>query len=422
MAVNTYRLLKFTLTVFISVISLNSSRCMTFDNRFIPLYQKQYTKFADYLSHLIVQPFASTADSAFNDIGDPTSITSFNGTYDMVKIDKALQLSGKTSGSLFRSDWQGLSTIPWDLSGLLETQGVAFLYHQSLGHHLALGISALFMHVGFHQHFKREVAGVQTSLPLQQEGDENELLALKQQMNNLIGVKPPEFSDFGFGDVDIYLRAGDRFDYLLKMRSIDVGGRIGILVPTGNRIDINNPASVPFGGNGFWGMYGAIDAEFELKRDLKLGALLRLNKRFTKTIQSRFPVLFEPTNYGINVGPLKIDPGFTFIIAPYFRLDGLREGLGLMVGYTFVKHQKDDITDSRCDKSVNAALACVYKRSSWVMENVTLEFRYDFGRFRECRGLLPIVSLAWDIPTSFFATPKRTPRTNFVSLLIESCF
>ncbi len=422
MTVNTDKLLKFIATVFISVICLNKSQAMTFDNRFVPLYQKQYTKFEDYLSHLIVQPFASTADSAYNDTGETTSITAFNGPYDMVKIDKALQLSGKTSGSLFRSDWMGLATVPWDPYGLLETQGVAFLYHQSLGCHMALGVSALFMHVGYHQQFRREVGGIQTSLPAQPEGDENELLLLKQTMNRLIGVSSPEFSAFGFGDLDIYLRAGDRFDYLLKMRSIDVGGRLGVIIPTGGKLDINNPASVPFGGNGFWGIYGAIDAEFELKRDMKLGALLRLNKRFTKTIQSRFPVLLEPTNYGINVGPLKVDPGFTFIIAPYFRLDGLREGFGLLVGYTFVKHQKDDITDMRCDKSVNAALACVYKRSSWVMEHVTLEFRYDFGRFKEDRGLSPIVSFAWDIPTNFFVTPKRTPKTNFVSLLIESCF
>ena len=395
MAPNMHRLLKLIIILFLSV---NMSFCMTFDNRFIPLYQKQYTKFPDYLSHLIVQPFASTADSSFNDIGELAPISAFN---DMVKIDKALKLSGKTSGSLFRSDWRGLATVPWELFGLLETQGVAFLYHQSLGHHLAFGVSALFMHVGFHQQFRRELAGMQSSLPLQPEGDENELLALKQKMNNLIGVNPPQYSAFGFGDVDIYLRAGQRFDYLLKMRSIDVGGRIGVLIPSGLIADINNPASIPFGGNGFWGVYGAIDAEFELKRDMKVGALLRLNKRFTKTVQSRFPVLLEPTTYGINVGPLKIDPGFTFIIAPYFRLDGLREGLGLMAGYTFVKHQKDDITDVRCDKSVNAALGCVYKRSSWIMEHVTVELRYDFGRFKECRGLSPIVSFAWDIPTNF---------------------
>ena len=57
-----------------------------------------------------------------------------------------------------------------------------------------------------------------------------------------------------------------------------------MIIPTGVKRNIDKPASVPFGGNGYWGAYISGDAEFEVKEDWKIGLLLRMSKRFSQTV------------------------------------------------------------------------------------------------------------------------------------------
>jgi hypothetical protein len=106
----------------------------------------------------------------------------------------------------------------------------------------------------------------------------------------------------GIGDMDFYVRLGNYWEYTLKCRSIQAGGRVGILIPTAKPRDIRYPAAIPFGGDRHWGVYGAVDATFELREDLKVGIYARANQRFSRIVCTRIPLGCEAENMAAMVG------------------------------------------------------------------------------------------------------------------------
>ncbi|MCL4361371.1 hypothetical protein M1446_03380 [Candidatus Dependentiae bacterium] len=402
---------------FFSLLSLFSlTQAMVFDNRFFPLYLKPYSKDECALSHLRIQPFITTSKCAFNDMGEPVPINLINGIYNQVSMDKSLLAAGIISSSLFRSDLQKETIIPWIVRGKLESQAVSFFYYQHIWKFLSAGVDFLFMHYSSNLQFRRDT--VQGELP---EGDENELIALRAKMNELAGLNPPQISDYGFGDIDFFLRFGGMWFYRWKFRKIDYGMKLGVYIPTANSRDINNPASVPIGGDGHWGMYVNWDVELELKQDWKFGAMFRLIKRFEKKGNRRVPLAGEPLNFGTVIISTKVEPGLTFVFNPYFFLEGIRDGLGLQVEYTAVKHKKDEWKDLRRNPTTFPDFNHIERLSTWGMEHVTVGIFYDLAKDKPCPGLLPIISLTWDIPVSYFVA-KNSLKTNCVSLIIESNF
>ena len=207
----------------------------------------------------------------------------------------------------------------------------------------------------------------------------------------------------------------------LNSDTFRLGLRFGLLVPAGKRINICEPASVPFGGNGHWGFYFMGDGEFELKEDWKLGLYIGLSKRLAKTQWLRMPLANEPINFGLVQGYARVNPGVTFMFAPYFSVENLREGFGARIQYTLSAHQEDTWGDRRCDKTIRVNLKRVASFSSWSGGHITFTPLYDFGKMKVERGVDPIIYLAWDVPVNVFVT-RRIPKTTKVSLGIEFNF
>ena len=61
----------------------------------------------------------------------------------------------------------------------------------------------------------------------------------------------------------------------------------------------------------------------------------------------RMPFGAEPSQYGPIMGPLKVDPGWTFVFNPYALLKDCVKGFGLKAQYTLVAHLKDNFGDKR---------------------------------------------------------------------------
>lgn len=253
------------------------------------------------------------------------------------------------------------------------------------------------------------------------DGDRLELDEIRRGMLQTLDLREGNTIQVGFGDIDFYLRVGNAWEYLYKLRKIDVGLRLGALFPTGVRRDITRPASIPFGGNGHWGMYVALDGIFEVKEDLKVGLYARISKRFPRTSLQHMSVNGEPDIFGAVVGPVRIDPGVTGVFSPYVVLENLRRGLGLSVQYTLTAHQEDDWFDQRADKTIPVRLGKVVSLSEWASDYFTLNVFYDFGKVKIVRELQPLISLRWDVPTTFFIT-KNVSRMYRVSLGIEFDF
>lgn len=400
---------------------------MVFDNRFVPL---------------ILQPFFTTKDATWDygvrgiffgakktinpDIssltGDEIPLFAINGEYDEVVLDQALQKAKITTQSLLRPDL-AFNSIRWRQNGKLSFQGLVFETFVHLTSYLGIGGSIIGGKMD--AHLELELSGVQLS-----PGDVQEVINVNTQIHQLLGLQPSCYDHGEFGNIDLYLRFHGVREYWHKFHRIDLGCNFGFLIPTGQTHNIYNPAFIPL-GNPHFGIYGAFDGTFVLREDLIVGLLLRANKRFTRTLCTRMPVMgadcnnanFDPLNYGVLVGPARITPGWTLIFSPRFEVTGLRNGLGFNIAYVLTKHWSDTICDARSNEAIAASapanMSIMEALSSWGSDYVSVAALYDFGYDKHNARFAPVVSLIVDIPFKGLVA-KRVVKTHGISLRIES--
>ncbi len=408
------------------VLSLCSTvQGMIFDNPHerLPFYYKPWLRWPCTSGHVRIQPFFMRADRANGEDEESIGWPELDGRYDQVSIAQSLLASKRISEDPFRSDFRGFSTIPWRREGRLDAEGIAFFYEQYLtclpyiGCDLSIGGSMLFVHLNSRNEFFLEAE----CFPSMSFGDRKYLYLLKEKMNKELGVIPPLYSKTAVGDGEYYLRFGKTWDYTYKFRHIDAAFKLGLLAPIAPKVPINNPAAIPIGYNKHWGLYVGYEGDFEVKEDMRAGILLRAIKRLPKTDLLRLPAGFEPNGYGAAIGQFRVNPGFTLVAAPQVTLEALRGGLGVSLIYTLIGHFKDRITDQRCEPTTPVNIPLAQERSKWADEHFTLWGFYDFAKYRDSRGLLPTVSLLWDMPTQWLVS-KRSSKTHNVSLLVELDF
>lgn len=389
---------------------------MVFDNRFFPLIQKPFISVPGRPSHIGAYLYATTASKAINSMEQNIGIPELYGKFDLGALALAFDQVGLPDP--LRSDLRG-QTLPFEMAGSIQAQGLEFCYYQSICQIGGVGLNWLVMHSNSRQDFLARPFPTVDVLVLD---------ATRREMFQEMGLNEAQANQSGMGDLDLYMRLGYFWDYTLKFKRIDAGFRFGTLIPSGVTTTLNSPASVPFGGNGFWGLYGQLESEFEFKEDMKGGLMFRLSKRFAKTQCQRMPVKgtfigkeSEPYIFSPLIGNVKITPGFNFVFMPYAQLENLRAGLGVRLLYTLTSHWQDTWCDERSDKTIPVDLGMVDRLSSWKSDYISLSVFYDFGKVKAQRSLDPILIFTWDIPSLFFSSEK-TPTTNKVSLGLEYNF
>lgn len=426
--------------------------CMTFDNRFLPLYFKPFIYQATVPSHFRIQPLFMRAEKATgiqngSDVrnnGEKINIPDIFGNYDLLALDEALILSGRTNKSLVRPDLLLEGRIPFKRPSRIDAQGIAFYYQQAITNNIELGASFLFLNIDSRTDF---CFGKRVNLQM---GDSAEIFNTKAKINKLLGVTPPLYSQIAFGDFDLYLRFFLGWDYTCKCRRILGAAKLGMIAPTSTDIiskcnAIDNPAAIPLGGYGSWGIYGALEADVELKQDITASFYFRAIKRFKKDSLFRMPTQAnEPLNYGALTGIFTRDPGWTFVLNPIVTFYGLKDGLGARVMYTGVRHLADDYSlcklfnnkpqnfannqnghnsnlDRNNEMNTTINMQRVRELSKWGMEHISLGLFYDFSYYWVCPKVRPILSLYWDYPINGLFS-RSSAKTNVVSLAFEMSF
>ena len=381
---------------------------MIFDNRYFPLMQYPYITAPGKESHITGDFFITTASRAADDKDRDIGIPELSGQFDQAQLAYSMQLAGVPLPPLFPLVLVN-GELPWSMMGKLQSQGFAFSYQQYLGYCVSFGVLGLVMRSNSSIEFffnSTKASGLGPDF------SENDIFLLddsRRQMLATLGLSCNHVQQVGIGDIETYGRWCQHYEYCFKLRTLDYGLRFGALIPTGVKRDINKPASVPFGGNGHWGVYTSIDCEAELKEDWKVGFLIRASKRFAKTRLERMPVArapvkdipnppSEPQIFGVVVGPAQVNPGWSEIFYLYTQWEGIRQGLGVRLQYTLVNHNRDNWIDERIDKTIPVNLEQIERRSSWASEYVTLSAFYDFGKTSLWCDNQPIVRVAWDIP------------------------
>jgi hypothetical protein len=365
-----------------------------------------------------------TGNEAYSDLEEQNDIGIYEiyGKYNQGKVAEALQAVGCPNPfvgvpGLNPVKFTGQDII-WNMDGKIASEGIGFQHDQYLGYHVSAGFSWFFMNLFARNKFSLSPKTVQDLTITPEEA--LKLDEVRRSMNRELGLEPATVSELGSSDFEFYVRAGNVWDYPYKCRRIDAGGRIGVLMPTGKTRNINNPASIPFGGNGKWGIYFSGDTEVELKEDWVVGALVRFNTRFKQTQLQRLPVAGEQPLYAASQGLVQIEPGYTFIFSPYGRLDCIRNGFGIQARFTMIIHNEDDWVDKRCLRSPAVELASSVKTSNWRAEYLTLNAFYDFAKDNP-EKVAPILSFKWDMPLKLFLA-RGVAKTNRIVLGIQLLF
>ena len=387
---------------------------MVYDNRFFPLYGRPYTRTLCKSSSLFSDVMIISARNASIDADETIPIPEIFGKFDQRNLARALIALGKSNPI---PDMQG--ELPWIIKGKIQAEGLAFAWNQHIWKCFSCGMSWFFMHVMSRHLFKPIGATAQMDISEIQMLDET-----LRDMFECIGIAATKWSTTGISDIDLYFRCGNVWDYPYKFRRIDAGVKLGILIPSGVQRDVDNSASIPFGGDGHWGVYVSGDTEVELKEDWCLGLLLRVSQRFDKTKTRRLQVAQEKREhqlYGAIVGSVKREPGISYTFAPYLRIEDIREGLSFLIGYTISGHDNDRFIDRRVTRVPLSSIGDLNVRSDWIQEYMTINLYYDFAKIKITDCFKPIISFMWDFPVEYFVADK-VAKTHRISLGIEFDF
>lgn len=404
--------------VFLLVVLLcmsQISHATIYDNRFIPLFAPQQFFIEGLPSSYELDFVAITASEAFARDEKTVGIPELFGVFDLNTLATSLlEITGK---SPLRSDLLGRE-LPFFVNGRIQGQGFFMRYCQSIAEHFTVGAEILFLKTNSRQSFQIDGEKVKNLKP----GDLAEIEVSRRLAFEEIGLVENNAPQHGIGDIDLYVRGGKMWDYTLKCRRIYAGLTIGGFVPTGVKTELCAAASIPYGGNGFGGLYAKGDALFEVKEDIKVGFLLEIAKRIARTTVARMPmVASEPYIFGPIIGKAHINPGPTLAFSPYFVLENLRAGLGVGVHYTLTSHWKDTWCDRRTDPKFPVDLSQVMETSKWGSDYFTIDIFYDFGKQKTKHIIDPILFFRWDVPAMLFVS-HNVPKTNKVSLGIELAY
>ncbi len=403
----------------ICLLFSSAVRATIFDNRYIPFLQRPYIVVPGRPSHVTANGFFATASNAFGVGGTDREIglPELTGEYNQGAVGRAFVAIGQPNP--LPSAYQN-RRIAWRANGKLQAQGVECSLRKQLWGDWFAGLYAYFLRVDTTAEFFLDQ--LNSNLPNLSAGDRLLLDRVRRQMNVLAGLTTGDHAtQFGFGDLDCYFMWERGWEYLYKFRSIHAQASVGGLFPIAPSRNINEPTSIPLGGEGFWGAYAAVQAEFEVKEDWKVGCFFRGSKRFARTRCVRVPLCDVPVQYSPLVSEVDINPGPTFVFMGWASFENLHKGLGARVLLTVRKHFADDWDIDCCP--ANASINCnrIQELTQWGSDYITLNVFYDFGKTKVDRGFEPIIFFAWDVPSNMLVT-ENTAKTNKISLGVELSF
>jgi len=378
------------------------------DNRFFPWLNEPIERNYNPLTgtpwgsfYADVEGFALHSSEATSATDGDIGLFELGGRYDLNKVAQALESIGRPNP--LKAEWRGQS-IPFRLFGKLQGGGIRVLLLKDF-YPLAYYYPASYFSVGtYFQLLKTQTRLAfifdQSNASIVVDSPETrfELEQALIQANKELCLCDTWWNQTSFGDLDIFIRFGNHWEYPRKFKAIDFDVRLGVLAPFGHIQDINNPASVPIAGNGHIGVYGQVDVEFELKDDLKVGAQIYLIQRFPRRGIFRAPHKDEPVNFGVIVDEFQVDPRMTFVANPYVLWQDLRDGFGLGLGYTFATHPGDIWSYVVQRPQVAARLDRVRRLSSWSSEYLSVYLMYDFARAVKAYSFAPCVRFIIDAP------------------------
>ena len=406
--------------IFILAVTCFSVLHSYVDNRFLFPFNSPITyRTRKKPSRANVDIFFMTGDEA-RDEHYSIRLPDLGGMYDLAKLNTAMNLVGCTN-PLYLTEWQ-TSELPYVSYGKIGATGLDFALEYGFNANIAAGIAFSLMHV--HTRYDYYISDkAKENLRICSGGElypgrQQALEQARLNANKLLCLNAGQWNITGLSDSELYLRVGTIKDYWWKFRQIDASVQLGAIFPTGEIQSVSAQSSIPFGGNGHFGLFAQGEVAVELTDDLFLGLWLYGSKRFSKSQLQRMPMDCEPIQFGVLVDRARVIPGWTIAFSPYILFEDIQDGFGAYAGYTFVHHTKDQwrYTGKYCPK-LNRL--CDY--SKWTNGFFTIGVDYDFTKGLAIREYGPRVYFDFTLPTEMFDS-KCVAKTYRVTLGIEFHF
>jgi hypothetical protein len=392
-------------------------------SRYFPFLERPEEIFIKNRSQLDVLAFYVSTSTSLNRSGGTSGISELWGSYDLKDVVSSLQATQGAAADPIRwvsSDPSYLGQpIKFKVGGKIRGAGLTLGYEHDLGwkgFQLGAWIPIMSIRTTSKFSFNRGESGsffnnsTLNGYLFQDEYKKNQELSvdkMRRLTHETIGFKGNEWNKSGIGDIDFHLRWNRRFDRVVMMRSIDMNIQAGVLIPTGVKSNIDYPASVPFGSNGHWGIYGDFATELELKEGWELGLIFGFVHQFPHTTTTRIPIGNEPAIFSSLIGRVKVSPGDTFKFSPYFTLKNVADGLNFQVRYTYLRHCIDTWSDVRDNKTIQSCFDTdidIVRRNKNLTKRrahyATLQLNYDLKDAMKNYVFDPVLFVGYDVPIS----------------------
>ena len=148
----------------------------------------------------------------------------------------------------------------------------------------------------------------------------------------------------GIGDVTFFGGFTHNYEDTTVLDYVDITLKLGVLIPSAHKKDVNQPFDMPLGFNGFIGM--PIDLSFAfgayewLSIGGEIGVMLFANRQHELRMKTNNN---QQGLIKLALGQANIHPGALWEGTIYAKADHILHGLSLLAGYTFVNKNKDQI-------------------------------------------------------------------------------
>lgn len=384
-------------------------------SRYFPLIENTHDYIIKNRSHFKPSFFYVNASTAHRRGGSTGGIPELWGFYDLNNVIGSLQAVNPAASPIVdvtgSTDFVGKS-IKFRVDSKISGVGLGLGWEQDLkwcGFQVGAWLPIMSVKTTARYSFNRAgsdpIFNNSNLTPDESFNQELTVDSIRRKTHQLIGFAGNETTQTGFGDLDLHLRWNHIFDHVLLMRSIDINFQAGAIAPTGVTSTKRYPTSLSLAGNGSWGLYGDFISEFELKQDTTVGLILGFMHQFHNKRTVRLSVAQEPTIFSALIGKVKMKPGGTLKVSPYFTLGNLTDGLDFQVRYTYLRHSIDRWEDLRSDKSIPSYLttggnivAQKEDLSKWRSHYITLQVSYDALAAMKCWKFDPMMFVSYDIP------------------------
>ncbi len=315
---------------------------------------------ASLLERIPTRPTCSLTSSAFHAsrsselIDLPREMYKFDGLlemqgwYDLHEMVAAAQEAVPGFVSPFVRETGGATLAHRQL--LFGAQSSVSLYAVNLalsvplGRGISVGAGLPLWHAEARQKYQFPVMAIDEPMSIPQKEQAHRL---RQALHKDLGMLQQDWMVESIGDVSVWVEMLNNWGYVWLLRTVQLGARLSVSMPTAKKADVSYPASFALGNNGAWGIAASACPAFELKELVWLRLPCTFTFQTTTVQEQRLPVYAEAMNFGVLKGLVKTRPGVTFAFEPVITLEHFVDNLHLSLGFSLVKHYRDRIEDAR---------------------------------------------------------------------------